>query len=332
MPSESSSKTSVDISPKISTPPSSFQSAEQEFSNTFDIILGTSLVASFSLYRVFNFIFRAVSYQIVLEPTEAQPSSTAPPTNHLQGFRKLVSLEGLQGFFRGWPARLLKKFTHSYVLRNILLSLDLRREFLVAKRGDLVSQRTIPSYQLILQGTSLLTDIFSYPFDTVFVRMQAPRSHREAHPLVRAPTGSIDCMNKIIRKEGFRALYRGWYLKIAQRLLRVTTLVGSYRLLQVFFGLFGFGGESVAEGSDQTEEILDSIQFICAELISRATVQPLKILRRRLQYGVLSENGETVERVNIVKCAKEIYEQEGWIGFYKGSVFQYTLRPFLQKK
>src|SRR3989338_1062504 len=79
--SSSSSATTIhDIVPKFSTPPpssnsagapDSFQSAEQEFSNTFDIILGTSLVASFSLYRVFNFIFRAVTFQVVLEPTEA---------------------------------------------------------------------------------------------------------------------------------------------------------------------------------------------------------------------------------------------------------------------
>ncbi|EFC50061.1 predicted protein [Naegleria gruberi] len=337
-----SSMNVVDIVPKFSTPPpqlsstgappDSFQSAEQEFSNTYDIILGTSLVASFSLYRVFNFLYRAVTFQVVLEPTEATNEKEEPTiTNHLQGFRKLFSNEGISGFFRGFPARMLKKFFHSYVVRNVLVSVDLRREFLLAKRGDLITQRTIPSYQLIYQGTSLLGDIFSYPWDTVFVRMQASRSHRIAHPTLRDPTGSIDCMNKIIRKEGFRALYRGWYLKLIQRVVRFASLAGSYRCLQLFFGLFGLGDDSVADGSDQAEEILDSIMFIMAELVSRFTVQPLKILRRRLQYGVLSEDEQSVERVNIVKCAKEIYDKEGWLGFYKGSVYQYSLGAIFNK-
>ncbi|KAF0979522.1 hypothetical protein FDP41_001439 [Naegleria fowleri] len=303
--------------PQATITPPSFQSAEQEFSNTFDLILGTSLIASFSLYRVFNFLFRAVGYQIILEPTEVEKSKA--PTNHVEGFSKLYRIEGLGGFFRGFVARMFKKWTHSYVLRNVLVSLDLRREFLVAKRGDLATQRSIPTYQLIYHGASLVTDIFSYPFDTVFVRMQAPRSHRLSHPELRDPNGSIECMNRIIRREGFRALYRGWYLKILQRIIRVTTLVGSYRSMKFFFGLFGLGDEGVTEGSDQTEEILDSFMFIVAELFSRFTVQPLKMLRRRLQYGVLSEDKKTVERLNIISCAQEIYEKEGWFGFYKGT-------------
>ncbi|KAG2385702.1 hypothetical protein C9374_003517 [Naegleria lovaniensis] len=317
------------VSSQLNTPPS-FQTAEQEFSNTYDLILGTSLIASFSLYRVFNFLFRAVSYQIVLEPTELEKSKA--PNNHIEGFSKLYRIEGVSGFFRGFVARMLKKWVHSYVLRNVLVSLDLRREFLVAKRGDLATQRSIPTYQLIYHGASLVTDIFSYPFDTVFVRMQAPHSHRLSHPDLRDPNGSMDCMNRIIRREGFRALYRGWYLKILQRLIRVTTLVGSYRSMKYFFGLFGLGDEGVADGSDQTEEILDSFMFIVAELFSRFTVQPLKILRRQLQYGVLSEDKKAVERLNIVSCAQEIYEKEGWLGFYKGTFWQYSLGSLFSLK
>ncbi|KAL9647302.1 hypothetical protein ABK040_011669 [Willaertia magna] len=319
--------TAVDnISDKSDMITPSYESSAQELSNTFDIFLGSSLLLGTSLYRLLRIPFRTVSLQLALGNEyylyKDEWIKSKYYNGHYEGIKRIYKEEGLKGFFKGYTIKISKRFFDYLIRTTTLISLDVRREYFLAEKGD-ISHRSVFSYQLIYFGTKCFVDLFTYPFTTVFIRNQDPIHH----PLNRGYNGPFDIIKRMLKEEGFLSFYKGWLIKQLARILRFTSLAYTYSLfgsIFEYFGLRGFQGDHhslVVEGItivDQ-DEVFDSIQILLGTLVSRFLTYPLKLLRKRMQNG---------NQKRLRDLIKSIYQEEGMKGFYSGSLYSYLIPSF----
>lgn len=115
--------------------------------------------------------------------------------------RRIVATDGVSGLYAG----ALPSIQRAFMLSAMELSTYDRAKAWVMRRFRL------PDDVRSHVGASLITGIavtlFVTPIDVIKVRMMA--AVRDPHTNARAFTGMLDCARKLIRADGFVALYRG---------------------------------------------------------------------------------------------------------------------------
>ena len=114
----------------------------------------------------------------------------------------------------------------------------------------------------------------------------------------------MDCGKKIIRRHGFTGLYRG--LDIC--------LVGVIPLYAINFGLFHYSRDRLSPYIPNTElnnMISGNISMLGAIMVAYPSDLIKKQMQVRGDYNV-------VKHTNCWQCAKYIWAQQGYRGFYRG--------------
>ncbi|KAJ3088682.1 hypothetical protein HK102_008198 [Quaeritorhiza haematococci] len=177
--------------------------------------------------------------------------------------------------------------------------------------------------------------IIEFPFDTIKVRLQTQPirlpeqvSVTTSTPHITPPaafSGTLDCLLKTVRNEGFFGLYKGL----------ASPLVGSILENSILFATYGFTQQLIRSVSGRTasatgEEVELSMGEICAAgFVSGATVSivltPVELVKCRLQVQdvalhVQHPNGTAGQiRYNgPMSVLSHVLKEDGFRGMYRG--------------
>ncbi|KAK3086667.1 hypothetical protein FSP39_021654 [Pinctada imbricata] len=175
----------------------------QESSRTFKIVSNFGLaflVGTLNIGLVYHFDFvRTRLANDVVEIKDGQKFRQYSGT--LDVYRKTIKSDGFRGLYRGYIVCCIGNALHAGVSLSFV---EFRRVF-----GSEMQAR---QYMPYLLGASIVTSfaaaVMTYPFDTVRRRMMM----RSGEPVKYG--GGLECVSRICRREGARALWRGFLVNI----------------------------------------------------------------------------------------------------------------------
>lgn len=144
--------------------------------------------------------------------------------------------------------------------------------------------------------------IFVYPFDLAHTRLAVDASWCDG---VREFSGLVDCLQKIMKSDGFIGLYRGFGISV----------VGIIVYRASYFGMFDTGKimlfQDIKKANFFAIWMFAQVVTISAVIVSN----PLVTIRRRL---MMQSGWSTVLYNNTFHCIQTIYKTEGAGAFFNG--------------
>ena len=153
----------------------------------------------------------------------------------------------------------------------------------------------------LVSGTASIA--VGQPFDTVKVRLQTDASFH----------GPTDCARRLMRREGFRAFFKG----MSTPLITMSAVNGT------IFSCYGAGlrfqGYSTAEGEGSAAPF----SAVCAAGMFAGFVQtfilvPSDLIKCKLQVQVSGAGAVEPAYAGPIDCARRIVQQNGVLGMYRG--------------
>lgn len=125
--------------------------------------------------------------------------------------------------------------------------------------------------------------------------------------------GLTDCMLSIARTEGSKALYKGWGVSV----------MGMVPTIAFDFAIFNIMRDWYTKNYNQRPDIPHLLAFGSFSSLSGQLVgYPFNLMRTRLQAQGLPDKPILYE--GLLDCARKTYNQDGFRGFYKGSLPNFT--------
>ncbi|KAK9879798.1 hypothetical protein WA026_006858 [Henosepilachna vigintioctopunctata] len=149
---------------------------------------------------------------------------------------------------------------------------------------------------------SCVAELGTFPIDLTKTRLQIQGQVLDKKHAVLKYTGMVDCMVKVMKQEGFKALYNGIWPAVLRQSTYGTIKFGTYYSLK----------DIIFEFNKDSEPFM--VSFFCAVIagaVSSAIANPTDVLKVRMQIQNTSRN------VNLVQCFKEVYTQEGISGLWR---------------
>ena len=140
------------------------------------------------------------------------------------------------------------------------------------------------------------------PFETVKVRMQTKEN-------MGRYTSSIQCAGSILRTEGLRGLYAGFW----------PTCLRNNVFNSCYFGSIHWCKGYLSQPETMAEQALQNVGVgVIAGLVATAFKMPFDILKSRMQGQVPNANG-ALEYPTMTRAVVQILRSEGPGAFYKGT-------------
>ena len=140
-------------------------------------------------------------------------------------------------------------------------------------------------------------------------------------------SGTADAFSKVVRREGFRGLYKGFVfssLGLVSGQLYLTT----YEVVRSYLAGYGYGSELrgliaggtatlVGQSVTVPVDVVTQIMMMQGQVTSTRTVKPKNyIVVKNVDYII--PHKETVKLRGAVSIVKEIFRKEGIRGLYRG--------------
>lgn len=247
--------------------------------------------------------FSACFASICIHPidlTKVRLQVTPPPATALSVATNIFRTEGPIGLYAGLSASVTRQAT--YGTARIGLHSVFSDKLKAANGG-----KDIPLWQKFASSTvsGALASIIGNPFDVSLVRMQSdsgkPAAQRKNY------TNVGNAVSRIIREEGFWALYRGYpptlLRAISMNVGMMTTYDASKELIIAQRGK-GVGTDLLAAGA---------AGFFCAFLSL-----PFDMMKTRLQNMQPDVTTGKMPYAGVADCATKIYTEEGVLRFWRG--------------
>ena len=144
---------------------------------------------------------------------------------------------------------------------------------------------------------------FVYPLDLVRTKISTDLGRERSK---RQFQGMFDCFRQVRQQDGLKGLYQGFG----------SGLVGLFIYRAFYFGLYDTGKDHMQRtGTDSLLARYFFAQLIV--IISEALTYPLDTVKREL----MMQSASSVKKFeNSVDCMRQIYQQRGFVGFYKGQL------------
>ncbi|OAY70571.1 Solute carrier family 25 member 44 [Ananas comosus] len=162
--------------------------------------------------------------------------------------------------------------------------------------------------------STIISCTYFVPLDVICQRLMV-----QGLPGMTKYNGPFDVINKVLKVEGFRGLYRGFGLTILTQSPASGTLVGAYGAAQhAIWRSLGYGNGNGNEKEEKPSELeLVTVQATAGTIAgacSSILTTPIDTIKTRLQ--VMDNYG--ARRPSVVKTTKLLLEEDGWRGFYRG--------------
>lgn len=222
------------------------------------------------------------------------------PTGLIGIIKYIWENEGISGFYKGLTASVARQAVYGTA------RLGLHEQFseLLFILNDAVKLSVWLS-ALSSMTAGAIAGLLGNPFDVALIRLSADGSLPEGSK--RGYSGVCNAVYRISKEEGFMTLFRGSWPVVVRAIFLNLGLLATNDQLTDFFGKYW------GKGSMST---LLSAAFLSG-LVSAFTSLPFDLIKTRLQNmqeGLLGK----MPYEGIMDCAVKIYQQEGFLRFWKG--------------
>jgi len=217
-------------------------------------------------------------------------------TGVAQGLARLYKLEGVHGFWRGNGVNVSKIVPEAGIR---FMSFEMYKTWFL---GDQPGASLTTTQRLLAGGLAGVTSqITIYPLEVIRSRLavSGPSVYR----------GVIDCFQKTVQQDGFKAFYRGIN----------PSLLGIFPFAAIDLGVYDLLKKRYSTNHKNKEPTIPvllacgAISSTCGQLVS----YPLDLVRRRLQIQGMP--GQPVYK-GMVDAFSQIVKNEGWKGLYGGMI------------
>lgn len=221
----------------------------------------------------------------------------------------IYRIEGPRALFKGLvpslvgviPARSINFFTYGY-------SKDLLREYYFN------GQETSLLHLLSGITAGFVTSTATNPIWLIKTRLQLDRATTKQYK------GSIDCIRKVVKNEGFFSLYKGLsasYLGSAESTLQ-------WVLYEQMKAMINYRSQRLEKEGHVRTNLDVLIDWFArsgaagfAKLIASLLTYPHEVVRTRLRQAPLTENGKA-KYTGLIQCFRLVIKEEGLASMYGG--------------
>lgn len=233
--------------------------------------------------------------------------------SHLSGisvFAHILRSDGIPGIFRGFatsaigsmPGRVLA-LTSLEMSKDVILKHTQGRDIPEASRVGLANG-------VAGMVSNLLSCVYFVPLDVICQRLMV-----QGLPGTTSCRGPLDVVQKVVRAEGFRGLYRGFGLTAITQSPASALWWGSYAAAQhIIWRSLGYKDDTGNKPSHVEMVTVQATAGMVAGACSSVITTPIDTVKTRLQ--VMDNYGSG--RPSVLKTAKNLIKEDGWWGFYRG--------------
>ncbi|XP_020173275.1 uncharacterized protein [Aegilops tauschii subsp. strangulata] len=233
--------------------------------------------------------------------------------SHMSGFvvfRKILRSDGIPGVFRGFgtsavgalPGRILA-----------LTSLEISKEmaFKYSEHFDMSeASRIAVANGVAGLVSSTFSSSYSVPLDVVCQRLMV-----QGLPGMQTYRGPFDVINKVVRSEGLRGLYRGFGITLLTQSPASALWWSSYGGAQhAIWRSLGYGNGTQKKPSHTELVAVQATAGTIAGACSSIITTPIDTIKTRLQ--VMDNYGSG--RPSVMKTTRLLLREDGWRGLYRG--------------
>eukprot|EP01043_Picozoa_sp_COSAG02_P039367 COSAG02_NODE_3102_length_7368_cov_92.599120_9_plen_294_part_00 len=213
---------------------------------------------------------------------------------------KILAEEGAKGLYAGLSASLTRQAT--YGTARIGLHSAFSKELQERNGG-----KAIPTWQKFISSfcSGAIASSIGNPFDVSLVRMQADSTKPAAERM--GYTGVGNAITRIIKEEGFSALYRGYPPTLLRAICMNVGQLMTYDVCKEQFATAGLSGLSLNLASAA------GAGFACAWLSL-----PPDMVKTRLQNMQPDPKTGLMPYSGVVNCFTTIAKEEGILRFWAG--------------
>jgi solute carrier family 25 oxoglutarate transporter 11 len=224
-----------------------------------------------------------------------------PGKNSIMGVGgKILAEEGPKGLYAGLSASLTRQAT--YGTARIGLHSAFSKELQDRNGG-----KAIPLWQKFLSSfcSGAIASSIGNPFDVSLVRMQADSTKPVAERM--GYTGVSNAISRIVKEEGFSALYRGYPPTLLRAIAMNVGQMMTYDVCKENFAAMGLAGTQLNLASAA------GAGFVCAFLSL-----PPDMVKTRLQNMQPDPKTGLMPYSGVMNCFGRIAKEEGILRFWAG--------------
>ncbi|XP_052206102.1 uncharacterized protein LOC127810593 isoform X2 [Diospyros lotus] len=233
--------------------------------------------------------------------------------SHLHGmtvFRQILKNDGVPGMYRGFGTSAIGSLPGRVLA---LTSLEVSKDMMLKYTEGLnMPEATRVGIANGVAGmlSNLVSCIYFVPLDVICQRLMV-----QGLPGSTSCNGPFDVIQKVMKTEGFRGMYRGFGLTAVTQSPASALWWGAYGTAQhVIWRSLGYG-ENVAKKPSHMEMVtVQATAGMLAGACSSVITTPIDTVKTRLQVMDDYRFG----RPSVMKTTKALLKEHGWWGFYKG--------------
>ncbi|KAK3160775.1 hypothetical protein QOZ80_1BG0064300 [Eleusine coracana subsp. coracana] len=158
--------------------------------------------------------------------------------------------------------------------------------------------------------SSIFSSSYFVPLDVICQRLMV-----QGLPGMPTYRGPLDVINKVVRTEGVRGLYRGFGITMLTQSPASALWWSSYGSAQhAIWRSLGYGNDSQKKPSQSEYVAVQATAGTIAGACSSIITTPIDTIKTRLQ--VMDNYGSG--RPSVMKTTRLLLDEDGWRGFYRG--------------
>ncbi|GAV71642.1 Mito_carr domain-containing protein [Cephalotus follicularis] len=225
-------------------------------------------------------------------------------------FMHILKNDGIRGLFRGFGTSAIGSLPGRVLA---LTSLEVSKDMMLKYTEGLdMPEATRVGIANGVAGmlSNLVSCVYYVPLEVICQRMMV-----QGLPGTTFCNGPFDVMNKVMKVEGFRGLYRGFGLTAVSQSPASALWWGAYGSAQhIIWRSLGYRDDLEMKPSHMEMVTVQATAGMVAGACSSFITTPLDTVKTRLQ--VMDNYG--VGRPSVIKTMKMLLKEDGWWGFYRG--------------
>lgn len=235
-----------------------------------------------------------------IDVTKVRLQVVPPPATAVSVASGIMKAEGVSGLYAGLSSAILRQATYGTARIGLHTAFS---EELKRKNGG----SNIPFWQKFVSSflSGAIASTIGNPFDVVLVRMQADTSKPVAERYAYKGVG--DALTRVVREEGFAALYRGYPPTLLRAIAMNVGQMTTYDEAKERFEGMGMQGLSLFASASV-------VSSVAATFLSL----PFDMMKTRLQNMQPDPKTGELPYKHVGDCAAKILRNEGLTRFWRG--------------
>jgi solute carrier family 25 protein 44 len=233
--------------------------------------------------------------------------------------RQIVVQQGPRGLFRGFwtstlgtlPCEVVYILSYNYYKERLQKSYE-------AHYGEHMERGKVAAWVPLIAGAGadLTGQLFFVPADVVTQRLQIQNQNHK---------GGYEIFRQIIRDDGFRGLYKGFWTSVATNGPASAIWWSSYEFIKRSISdndpreWFGYVPK-MKEGTVNQNYFAQIVAGVMAATITCTAINPMDVMKTRIQTQTIHNTKQEEMVTNVFSGLKSMVKREGFKSMFKGLV------------